>query len=519
MSDIEKIKLLVKQIRNLFLVKGYEQIIVETKKAITKYPNVSVFYNMLGLALTGLGKFKEAIIILKKGFEINQNDQAIINNLANAYKSIFNYKEAELLYKLSISKDKKYVNTYVNYGNLKRDLNKFDEAIQLYLSALDYNDKISGIHYALALAYQGIGNFKNTEYYANKALDLDFRFTKADLLISRSKKYKSNDDHLTKMKKKLKNEEMNDHQKINLYFALAKAYEDIDEMESSYDFLKKGNDLKRKNINFDIYSEEKIFNNIKNFFSKINFNKLTFENTNSKKIIFILGMPRSGTTLTEQILSSHSKVYGAGELPYLMTTLNEEFIRNELLLETKITDLIKDENQIKSISNKYLSYLKEYEISQEYITDKAPLNFLRIGFIKILFPNARIIHCKRDPKDNCISIYKNFFEANVGFSYNPEELSKYYNLYKDLMIFWKKTLSDPFLDVEYEKLVSNPKEEIKKLLNYCDLNWEENCYNFSNNKTPIKTASVAQARQSIYSTSLKSYSKYENYLKEFFKKL
>ena len=519
MNDIENIKLLVKQIRNLFLVKGYEQIIIETKKAITKYPNVSIFYNMLGLALTGLGKFKEAIIILKKGFEINQNDQAIINNLANAYKSIFNYKESELLYKLSISKDKKYVNTYVNYGNLKRDLNKFDEAIQLYLNALDYNDKISGIHYALALAYQGIGNFKNTEYYANKALDLDFRFTKADLLISRSKKYKRNDDHLTKMKEKLENKEMNDHQKINLYFALAKAYEDIDEMELSYDFLKKGNDLKRKSINFDIYSEEKVFNNIKNFFSKINFDKLAFHNTNSKKIIFILGMPRSGTTLTEQILSSHSKVYGAGELPYLMTTLNDEFIKNENLLETKITYLIKDKNYIESVSNKYLSYLEEYEISQEYITDKAPLNFLRIGFIKILFPNSKIIHCKRDPKDNCISIYKNFFEANVGFSYNPEELSKYYNLYKDLMIFWKKILPDPFLDIEYEKLVSNPKEEIKKLLNYCNLNWEENCYNFSNNKTPIKTASVAQARQSIYSTSLKSYSKYENYLKDFFKKL
>ncbi len=519
MKNLENIKILVKEIQNLFLIKNYNLIINQTRKALKKYPDVSIFYNMLGLALSSLGKFNEAIIVLKKGIEINREDLAIINNLANSYKSIFNFKEAENFYKLSISKNENYLNTYVNYGNLKRDLNKFDEAIELYQKALQYNDKISAIHYALALAYQGLGDFQNSEHYANKALELDQGFTRADLLISRAKKYKKNDEHLKNMIEKLKNQNLNSYQKINLYFAIAKAYEDLNQINYSFEYLKKGNDLKRANIGFDINIQKKLFKNIENFFSKVDFKKYIPRKKNSKKIIFILGMPRSGTTLTEQILSAHSKVYGAGELPYLLTIVNEKFFENEALIDSKLVEFFKNEQSIKDTAHKYMSYLKEYQISENYFTDKAPLNFLWVGFIKILFPDSKIIHCKRDPKDNCISIYKNFFEANVGFSYNPNELSKYFNLYKNLMLFWQEKIPDAFLNIEYEKLISNPKDEIKKLLSYCELEWEENCYNFSNNKTPIKTASVAQARKSIYSTSVKSYSRYEYYLKEFFKSI
>ena len=142
-----------------------------------------------------------------------------------------------------------------------------------------------------------------------------------------------------------------------------------------------------------------------------------------------------------------------------------------------------------------------------------------IGFIKILFPNAIIIHCKRNSKDNCVSLYKNIFEGGINFCYTENELAEYYNLYSQLMKFWEKCLPGKFLNVEYEKIVINPKSEIKRILDYCDLDWEENCLNFSSNNTPIKTASVGQARNSIYSSSLKSFSKYEGYLKDLFRLL
>ena len=519
MKNIEKIKEQVKDIQNLFLKKNYPRIIEETKKAINNYPNISIFYNLLGLALSQIGKLDEAKVILEKGYQINSNDLAIINNLANVKKGLLEFNESENLYKLSISKKKDYFNAYVNYGNLKRELNKFDEAISLYKEALKYNNKLPAIYYSLSMSYQSLGHFKEAENYAIKALELNKRFTRADLLISRSKKYQNNDKHFNQMKEKINDKDLHSQEKIDLYFALSKAYEDLGKIEDCFNLLKEGNNLKRDNVNFNLKFEESTFEDIKSIFSKINFTKIKEIKSNEKKIIFILGMPRSGTTLVEQIISAHSNVYGSGELPYLTKIINKKFIENKKLLVTKTLEILDNEKFISEISNEYYSYLMNYKISENYITDKAPLNFMWIGFIKILFPNSKIIHCKRNPHDNCVSLYKNVFEGGINFCYTQTELAKYYKLYLDLMNFWTECLPNDFLNIEYEKIVTNPKHEIKKLVEYCDLNWEENCLNFSKNKTPIKTASVGQARNSIYSTSLKSSKKYEAFLKEMFSHL
>ncbi len=518
MNNIEKIKVLVKEIQNLFFRKKFISIIQETKKAIKKYPDISVFYNMQGLALTNIGKFNEAKFILEKGYKVNSNDLAIINNLANVYKSTFNYKESEELYKLSISKNKDYFNSYINYGNLKRDLNKFGEAIKLYKKALIYNKSISAVYYSLSMAHQALGKFKEAEYYANKTIEIDRRYTKADLLISRSRKYKSSDTHLSEMRDKLENTELNETEKTDLYFALAKAHEDFGELNNTFEYLKEGNKLKRSRIKFNLDAEIKTFEIVKNIFANINFKKYENIDNKKKKIIFILGMPRSGTTLIEQIISAHSNVYGSGELPYLTKIIKDSII-NKTQSVPNITKILDDQETISKISGKYYSYLENYEISENYVTDKAPLNFMWIGFIRILFPNAKIIHCERNSKDTCVSLYKNIFDGGINFCYTQTELAKYYNLYSELMEFWEKLLPGKFLNVRYENIVTDSKNEIKRILDYCDLNWEENCLNFSNNKTPIKTASVGQARNSIYSTSLKSFSKYEFFLEELFKLL
>ena len=165
MNNIDKVKFLVKEIQNLFFLRKYDLIIKETQKAINIYPNFSIFYNMLGLALTQIGKLQDAKYILEKGHKINSNDIAIINNLANVYKNIYNYIEAEKLYNLSISKEKDYFNAYINYGNLKRDLNKFDDAVELYKKALEYNKNVPEIYYSLAMAYQALGDFEKSEYF------------------------------------------------------------------------------------------------------------------------------------------------------------------------------------------------------------------------------------------------------------------------------------------------------------------------------------------------------------------
>ena len=147
-------------------------------------------------------------------------------------------------------------------------------------------------------------------------------------------------------------------------------------------------------------------------------------------------MPRSGTSLVEQIVSSHSNVFGSGELPQLSKIVKDCLMDNDIISETKVNNLVNNDFIIAQLSESYYDYLKRFNSQEGFITDKAPLNFRWIGFIKILFPNAKIIHCTRDPKDNCFSLFKNYFEGGLNFSYNQKELATYYKLYLNLMSFW-----------------------------------------------------------------------------------
>ena len=163
--------------------------------------------------------------------------------------------------------------------------------------------------------------------------------------------------------------------------------------------------------------------------------------------------------------------------------------------------------------------MEEYKINETYITDKAPLNFYWIGYIKIFFPNSKIIHCSRNAKDNCLSLYKNFFEGKLDFCYSEHNLNSFFKLYKDLMNFWTETSSNEFLNINYEDLINNQKDEIKKLLSFCELSWNDACLNFTKNKNPIKTVSVSQARSPMYKSSIKSSDKYKSYFSNLFENL
>ena len=168
---------------------------------------------------------------------------------------------------------------------------------------------------------------------------------------------------------------------------------------------------------------------------------------------------------------------------------------------------------ITPLRKEYLDFIDNFNHNQKKVTDKAPLNFRWIGFIKVLFPKAKIIHCIREPKNNCLSMFKNLFEGGLNFTYDQEDLVKFYNHYVKLMNFWKSKYSLNIMDVNYEDLISNSQATIKEIIKFCNLEWEENCLEFYKNKTPIKTMSTAQARKPIYKTSLKNFEKYKNFLK------
>ncbi len=496
---------------NQFNAKNYENVIIKSRTLIKKNYNLIILYNLLGSSYQNIGDYVNAENIFTEGLKLDPRNIPLKNNLAMIYKNLLIYEKSEKLFREIIKENKNYINAYVNLGNLKRDLNDFNEAIELYKKAFEIDENNQIVNYSLALAYQGLGKFEDAVIFAKKTLKINPSFTRADNLISQSVKYDKNNKHYYELKEKLKILNLTNDEKIELYFAIAKAEEDMGNIEEAYINLEKGNSLKRKITNYNINNELKLFEDIKIKFKKNNL-KHQISKENDKKIIFILGMPRSGTSLVEQIISSHENVFGAGELPILSNIIKENFIEMGQLSEAKLNDIINDTKKIENLYNKYYDFIKNFKFKETYITDKAPLNFRWIGFIKLLFPKAKIIHCTRDKLDNWLSMYKNLFEGGLNFTYSQEDIKSYYNGYSNLILFWKSLYPELIYEVKYENLVENKTQEIEKILNYCELSWDENCLSFHKNKTPIKTMSTAQARKPIYKSSIKSFEKFKNFL-------
>jgi hypothetical protein len=263
--------------------------------------------------------------------------------------------------------------------------------------------------------------------------------------------------------------------------------------------------------NYNFIDEVKKFQIIKNIFKNINFNYYTQNKNSEPNLIFIVGLPRSGTTLTHQIISSHSKIYGAGELPILNIEFSKK-INDKSFLKSFLNAINSDNTNL--IDNYAVDLEKKFkEFDDKIILDKSPLNFMWIGFIKILFPAAKIIHCKRNLKDVALSIYKNHFDGgSIPWGYSENTLVEYIKEYKNLMDFWQQKMPDEVYNCEYENLVNNQFKEISNILNFCNLNLEKNCLDHTKNTTGIKTVSISQARQPIYKTSINISDNYLDYL-------
>ena len=227
-------------------------------------------------------------------------------------------------------------------------------------------------------------------------------------------------------------------------------------------------------------------------------------------------MPRSGTTLVEQMIASHEEVSGAGELTYLRDVVVKNFLEEFKFNKQKLTEQSQLETSI--VPQKYFELINHHKFKTNIITDKAPQNFLWLGFIRVFFPNSKIIHCSRDPKDNCLSIFKNYFPSNeMLWSFDQSNIANYYNLYLRLMKFWNTKIEDSIYNINYERIVDSPESELKKIFTFCNLKWDPECLNFyKNKKTPVQTVSVAQASKPIYKSSIQSNEPYVKYLSEMF---
>ena len=522
----------------------FQEALYANQLLIKDFPNDPLLFNISGACYSGLGPIDLAINNFEKAIALNPKYAEAHYNLGVAFQkthqpdnAIKHYKEAinvkheypaahnnlglislELGYTNSaiksfewaIAYSPEYAEAHNSLGAASQELDKFDEAIKHYKKAVTINPKYAQALNNLGISYEILGLEVEALNYYEEAINVKPDFAEAHFNLSRLKKYKKNDIQISKMKSLLSSGNLNQSDQIFLNFALAKVNNDLDNQDVLFKFLNKGNRLRKEQLNYSINDYQIKHSLIKKIFrlDLPSINKDLLDEPQFKCPIFIVGMLRSGTTLVEQIISSHHAVYGADEL----STISD--LTSSILADPSTQDTNNlSEKYFLSIRQKYLDSLSNLDINEDIITDKWPLNFQYIGFILKAFPEAKIIHLRRDARAVCWSIYKNYFSGKGnGWAYNLNDLANFYALYSELMIFWHELFPNQIYDINYEDLTNNQEKETKKLLKYCELEWDESCLNFHTNKRAVKTASASQVRKKMYQGSSDDWKKYESHI-------
>ena len=517
------------------------------EKAIGIQPDYVEVHNNLGNILNELGQTEEALNSYKQALSINPYYADAQNNIGIIYQEIGQLDEAAKCYEKAIVINPKYAEAHNNLGISLYALGQNDGAINSYKQALSINPYYADAHYNLGISLYALGqndgainSYKqalsiNPDYadaYCNIGIILQELGQSDEALncyvhalaiqpdnaqfhrnLALMKRYKDGDTQLSHIQSLLSRKGLSQSERINFCFALAKAYEDLGDKGELFKVLNKGNQLRKEELGYAIESDlDKHAIYRKLFRSEVK--KSSSYEPPAVRPIFIVGMPRSGTTLVEQIISSHRGVFGAGELSTLDNLITPIF--DDYLIHKSIFS----EKNFLSIRQEYLKNLSSLNISESIITDKMPTNFENIGFILNAFPEAKIVHLKRDAMAICWSIYLRYFPSeSLGFPYNMEDLARFYNSYTEMMAFWHELFPNQIYDISYESLTTNQEDETKKLLEYCELDWDEKCLKFHTNKRAVRTASSLQVKEKMYQGSSEAWIKYESYLKPLIKAL
>jgi Tfp pilus assembly protein PilF len=518
------------------------------EKALEEDPSSQNTAYNAGLANYFLQKYDKSISLLEQSLLLKKNDILSIIYLAkslfeaNQIKNSFKLLEqairvyptnANFYFELSSNffKIKNYtlaIKFYSKVAELQPDFN--DVYLNLAICYLSINDHESAIHnleiqkkktpnnyliyFNLGNIYREIGSLKLAEEFYLQAISKNTYHCESYRMMTALKKFKLDDDLVKKLKSAIIIHEKDSNIKslISGYYALSKICEDNKDFEHSFNFFSKANKLRRAEVKYSEALIKEQFSMIKNLFN-VDFVKKMQSHSSflNNQAIFILGMPRSGTTLVEQIVSAHKDVVSGGELFIMQAIIKKYFPQNDYNLFYQ--DVCQKLSSLTSqIGKEYCDELNKIGPFKK-VTDKLPFNFIFIGFIKCCLPNAKIIHCTRNAKDTCISILKNYFPLDdVGFAHTESEIVEYYQEYVSLMSHWKSIFKNDIFDLSYEQNILYPKKTLQDLLNYLELEWDDNCLNHHKTKNIIKTISTTQARMPIYNTSIDIWKNYEKFL-------
>jgi len=467
---------------------------------------------LLGNSLQFMGRFQDASQEYKTLIQ-NQGDHAEAHyRLAISLSSMGNTAQAEKNCRKALKLQPEFVSALNSLSMILTSQGQTDEALKCCERALKIQPDDINAACMAANIYEQSGKAETAYNYLKPHIKAGKQHLNLALAFAAvSKELGFQNDAISMMEDLLAHAQgLTNTGRRNLCFTLGKLCDNSQQYDRAFKHYKQGNELRPAPFNLQKHAMG-IDNSIRIQSSDF-FAKTATSSNQSDRPVFIVGMPRSGTSLVEQILASHSDVFGAGELAKisqlahsLPALLNTNKAYPEILESLNKTAL-------KQCAEEYLQHLNDINTDALRVVDKMPGNFFYLGLIQLLFPNARIIHCKRHPLDNCLSCYFQDFFQSMDWCYDQHNMAAYYHGYKKLMTHWKQTLTIPIMDISYEELVADQENISRKLIEFCDLDWTDDCLEFHKVKRFVATASYDQVRKPIYKKSVARWKNYEAHI-------
>ena len=515
--------------------------------AIAADPQYLDAQNNLGEILTRLDQPEEALKILDGVLRLNPRLENAHSNVGLAFLALGNEAQAWTGFRRALSIDPDYVPAHagialaaLEFHALEDGISSAHKVIALEPKKPDGYSLLGSLQLALGLTEEAEASFRqglsrDADYIPAKAGIGHILMEKGDLAgaealfrsclekkseeedevssvlysLIQVKKIKAGDPEIALLEKDAERLQgrLVDSKAIPLNYALGKMYDDLGAYEKGFPYYIAGARLKRKSFAYAMAAKQEATERTKALFTREFVAGLEGAGSDSDVPIFVLGMPRSGTTLTEQIIASHPAVFGAGELRDVPAMTEEggfTFLERMEILKR---------DELKPMGDRYVQAIRRFSAGSPHITDKMPGNYHYLGLIHLMLPRAKIVHVMRDPLDTCLSCFTRLFAHGQANTYDLEEIGHAYKCYRELMDHWRAVLpAGSFYDVQYENIVDDTEAEARKLVAYCGLEWNEACLEFYKHKRNIRTASVTQVRQPIYKTSKQRWRNYEPFL-------
>jgi tetratricopeptide (TPR) repeat protein len=481
-------------------------------EALRIKPTLAMTYNNMGQALQEENALDDAIAWYQRAIELEPAAARFHANLASLLAEWEKYNEAQAVYRRALELDPTYAEAHSGLGGVRHEQGQVDEAEAHYREALRQKPDLPATHCALGTVREELGDFADAERCWRKALRLDPRLAGAYAALATMLRGKLPDEDLAAMRQLLADPDLHQGRRCALLFGLAQVLDAKGDYDRAGESLRQANAMalataRQRGLEYDQAAHHRFVSGMIAACTPAFFERVRGFGLETARPIFIVGLPRSGTTLVEQILASHSQVFGGGEL--CLARDDFEGLASDELAVDVLARL--DQATVRRIGEQHLGKLRALNADRPRVVDKMPDNYLYLGLLAVLFPKAKFIHCRRDLRDTAVSCWMTNFRS-IRWANDPEHIVTRFHDYQRVMQHWREVLPVQMLDVDYEETVADVEGAARRLVEWCGLEWEPACVRFHEGTRPVRTASVAQVRQPIYRRSVARWKHYEKSL-------